>query len=119
LGALVATQIVLGAVGALQRRKPHARGSHDAQHEHHEPNCPSGPPSSRADHHDGTIGAPAIGCNIECGSGMPRSRRGETHGRELALISDVRANLPALRTVLADFAGRNIGAVYHLGDLVG
>jgi predicted phosphodiesterase len=37
-----------------------------------------------------------------------------------ALISDVHANLPALRAVLADIAGRpDIGASYHLGDLVG
>ena len=36
-----------------------------------------------------------------------------------ALISDIHANLPALRAVLADITGRNAGAVYHLGDLVG
>jgi predicted phosphodiesterase len=37
-----------------------------------------------------------------------------------ALVSDIHANLPALRAVLADIANRtNIGAVYHLGDLVG
>jgi predicted phosphodiesterase len=37
-----------------------------------------------------------------------------------ALISDVHANLPALRAVLDDIAARpGIDAVYHLGDLVG
>lgn len=37
-----------------------------------------------------------------------------------ALISDVHANLPALRAVLADVAARpDVAATYHLGDLVG
>ncbi|MEP6688473.1 MAG: metallophosphoesterase family protein [Gemmatimonadales bacterium] len=36
-----------------------------------------------------------------------------------ALISDLHANLPALRAVEADIARRGVGAVYHLGDLVG
>ena len=37
-----------------------------------------------------------------------------------ALISDIHANLPALEAVLADIAARpDIGATYHLGDLVG
>jgi predicted phosphodiesterase len=37
-----------------------------------------------------------------------------------ALISDVHANLPALDAVLADIAARgDVGATYHLGDLVG
>ena len=36
-----------------------------------------------------------------------------------ALISDIHANLPALKAVHADTLRRNIGAVYHLGDLVG
>jgi predicted phosphodiesterase len=37
-----------------------------------------------------------------------------------ALISDVHANLPALEAVLADIAKRpDVGATYHLGDLVG
>jgi predicted phosphodiesterase len=37
-----------------------------------------------------------------------------------ALISDVHANLPALEAVLADIAARpEVGATYHLGDLVG
>lgn len=37
-----------------------------------------------------------------------------------ALISDIHANEPALRAVLADIAGRpGIAATYHLGDLVG
>ena len=37
-----------------------------------------------------------------------------------ALISDIHANLPALEAVLTDIAARNdVGAVYHLGDLVG
>ncbi len=37
-----------------------------------------------------------------------------------ALISDIHANLPALRAVLADIDGRaGVGATYHLGDLVG
>jgi predicted phosphodiesterase len=37
-----------------------------------------------------------------------------------ALISDVHSNLPALEAVLADIDARDgVGAVYHLGDLVG
>ncbi len=37
-----------------------------------------------------------------------------------ALISDAHSNLPALEAVLADIDGReDVGAVYHLGDLVG
>ena len=37
-----------------------------------------------------------------------------------ALLSDVHANLPALEAVLNDIAARgDVGAVYHLGDLVG
>ena len=40
--------------------------------------------------------------------------------RRLALISDIHANLPALRAVLADIDERaNFDAVYHLGDLTG
>jgi predicted phosphodiesterase len=40
--------------------------------------------------------------------------------KRLALISDIHANLPALRAVLADIDGRgDIEAVYHLGDLSG
>lgn len=37
-----------------------------------------------------------------------------------ALMSDIHANLPALRSVYADIRRRaDVGAVYHLGDLVG
>ena len=37
-----------------------------------------------------------------------------------ALISDIHANLPALRAVLDDIATRpDVDAIYHLGDLVG
>ena len=37
-----------------------------------------------------------------------------------ALISDIHANLPALQAVLADILDhKDVGAVYHLGDLVG
>ena len=37
-----------------------------------------------------------------------------------ALISDIHANLPALESVLADIDARtDVGATYHLGDLVG
>jgi predicted phosphodiesterase len=36
-----------------------------------------------------------------------------------ALISDIHANLPALRAVLEDIDKRNVDAVYHLGDLTG
>jgi predicted phosphodiesterase len=37
-----------------------------------------------------------------------------------ALISDIHSNLPALEAVLADIDGRDdVGATYHLGDLVG
>lgn len=40
--------------------------------------------------------------------------------KRLALISDIHANLPALRAVLADIDDRaDIDAIYHLGDLVG
>ena len=38
----------------------------------------------------------------------------------LALISDIHANLPALRAVLADIDERkDVTAIYHLGDLTG
>ncbi len=38
----------------------------------------------------------------------------------IALISDIHANLPALDAVIRHIAARNdIGATYHLGDLVG
>jgi predicted phosphodiesterase len=36
-----------------------------------------------------------------------------------ALISDIHANLPALRAVLGDIRDRAVDATYHLGDLVG
>ena len=36
-----------------------------------------------------------------------------------ALISDIHANLPALRAVLADIEARRLDATYHLGDLTG
>ncbi len=36
-----------------------------------------------------------------------------------ALISDVHANLPALRAVLTDIDARPVDATFHLGDLVG
>ena len=36
-----------------------------------------------------------------------------------ALISDIHANLPALRAVLDDIAQRKVTTTYHLGDLVG
>jgi predicted phosphodiesterase len=36
-----------------------------------------------------------------------------------ALISDIHANLPALRAVLADITTRGLDATYHLGDLTG
>lgn len=36
-----------------------------------------------------------------------------------ALVSDVHANLPALRAVLADIARHDVDAIHHLGDLVG
>lgn len=36
-----------------------------------------------------------------------------------ALISDIHANLPALEAVLEDVRHRDVGATYHLGDLVG
>jgi predicted phosphodiesterase len=37
-----------------------------------------------------------------------------------ALLSDIHANLPALRAVISDIANRpNIDATFHLGDLVG
>ncbi|GAC1409204.1 MAG: metallophosphoesterase family protein [Gemmatimonadaceae bacterium] len=40
--------------------------------------------------------------------------------KRYALISDIHANLPALRAVLTDIDERaNIDAVYHLGDLTG
>jgi predicted phosphodiesterase len=36
-----------------------------------------------------------------------------------ALISDIHANLPALLSVYSDIPRHDVGAVYHLGDLVG
>ncbi len=36
-----------------------------------------------------------------------------------AIISDIHANLPALRAVVEDIARRRVDATYHLGDLVG
>lgn len=38
---------------------------------------------------------------------------------QIAIISDVHSNLPALEAVLADIAGRGIEQIYCLGDLVG
>ena len=40
-------------------------------------------------------------------------------GIRYALISDVHANLPALEAVLGAIADRDVGAAFHLGDLVG
>jgi len=40
--------------------------------------------------------------------------------KRFALISDIHANLPALRAVLGDIHDRaNVDAIYHLGDLTG
>ena len=40
--------------------------------------------------------------------------------RRYVLISDIHANLPALRAVLADIdARKDVDAIYHLGDLTG
>ena len=40
--------------------------------------------------------------------------------KRYALISDVHANLPALRAVLADIdSHRNVDGIYHLGDVTG
>jgi predicted phosphodiesterase len=36
-----------------------------------------------------------------------------------ALISDIHANLPALRAVLEDASARGVGGIFHLGDVVG
>jgi predicted phosphodiesterase len=36
-----------------------------------------------------------------------------------ALVSDIHANLPALKAVQSDIEARHVGGVYHLGDLVG
>jgi predicted phosphodiesterase len=36
-----------------------------------------------------------------------------------ALVSDLHANLPAFEAVYADLGRRDVGAIYHLGDLVG
>lgn len=38
---------------------------------------------------------------------------------QVAVLSDVHANLPALRAVLADCERRHVDRIYHLGDLVG
>ncbi len=38
---------------------------------------------------------------------------------KLAILSDMHGNLPALEAVLADLAGQEVDAIYHLGDLVG
>ena len=53
---------------------------------------------------------PRLGCGHAEGAGPVR----------YALISDLHANLPAFQAVHADITRRaDIGAVYHLGDLVG
>lgn len=38
---------------------------------------------------------------------------------QIAIISDVHANIPALESVLADIRSRGIDTIYNLGDLVG
>lgn len=38
---------------------------------------------------------------------------------QIALISDIHGNLPALELVLADIRARGIEQIYCLGDLVG
>lgn len=38
---------------------------------------------------------------------------------KLALISDIHGNLPALDAVLSDIDAQGVGAIYHIGDLVG
>ncbi|NNM35321.1 MAG: metallophosphoesterase family protein [Gemmatimonadetes bacterium] len=38
---------------------------------------------------------------------------------QVAVLSDIHANLPALRAVLADCEHRGVDRIYHLGDLVG
>ena len=38
---------------------------------------------------------------------------------QYALISDIHANLPALEAVLSEIEGRDVHALFHLGDLVG
>ena len=38
---------------------------------------------------------------------------------KVALIGDVHANLPALEAVLEDAHGRNVEAVWNVGDFVG
>src|SRR5690349_15267182 len=52
-----------------------------------------------------------------------RSRRRDTNAgydvMRYGLISDIHANLPALKAVLHDIAARDLDATYHLGDLVG
>ena len=48
-----------------------------------------------------------------------RPHPGQISGVRYALISDIHANLPALRAVLGDIAARRVDATYHLGDLVG
>jgi len=40
-------------------------------------------------------------------------------GMRYALISDIHANLPALKAVLHDIGSRDVDATHHLGDLVG
>ena len=52
------------------------------------------------------------------GGHVPKLRIGRV--MRYALISDIHANLPALEAVLTDIAARqDVGATYHLGDLVG
>lgn len=38
---------------------------------------------------------------------------------QIAIISDIHGNLPALEATLADIHKRNIQTIYCLGDLVG
>src|SRR5471032_1038995 len=42
----------------------------------------------------------------------------QTMARQIAIFSDVHANLPALKAVLSDIEARNITEMYCLGDLV-
>lgn len=87
----------------------------------------------RLDVHQPPPGPTARPADREAGPAHPRGagagyyRRGGHHHQHCgggarvryALISNLHANLPATLAVHADIARRGLGAVYHLGDLVG
>ena len=92
-----AARRVPSAMGALQCLPAHAWGGHDAQQEHQKP---SGQlrPWWCADHHGGTIGVPAVRCNMESCAGpespsSPRSHAPHRTPPASALTAAQRSSL--------------------------